>query len=103
MLYGLFLSARRPAPGSRLPVLYLFIAFYSVLHIFTWAMVRYRLPVDAVLVVFAAVGLADLYTRGAALATRAHWTAASGEQGAEGALRSLFLALGRLRNPGAGN
>ena len=35
----------------------LFVAFYSVLHIFTWAMTRYRLPVDAVLLPFAALGL----------------------------------------------
>ena len=35
----------------------LFVAFYSVLHIFTWAMTRYRLPVDAVLLPYAALGL----------------------------------------------
>lgn len=35
----------------------LFVLFYSLLHIFTWAMSRYRLPVDAVLLPFAALGL----------------------------------------------
>ncbi len=35
----------------------LFVAFYSVLHIFTWAMTRYRLPVDAVLLPYAALGI----------------------------------------------
>ena len=44
-------------------LLYLFILFYSVLHIFTWAMVRYRLPVDAVLLPFAALAIEDLFTR----------------------------------------
>jgi hypothetical protein len=34
-----------------------FVVFYSLLHIFTWAMTRYRLPVDAVLLPFAALGL----------------------------------------------
>jgi hypothetical protein len=37
----------------------LFILFYSLLHIFTWAMPRYRLPVDAVAVPFAALALAE--------------------------------------------
>jgi hypothetical protein len=35
-------------------------AFYSVLHIFTWAMPRYRLPVDAAALPFAAIALNDL-------------------------------------------
>lgn len=35
----------------------LFVVFYSVLHILTWAMTRYRLPVDAVLLSFAALGV----------------------------------------------
>jgi hypothetical protein len=33
-------------------------AFYSVLHVLTWAMLRYRLPVDAVLLIVAAVATA---------------------------------------------
>jgi hypothetical protein len=35
----------------------LFSLAYSVLHIFTWAMPRYRLPVDAVMMSFAALAL----------------------------------------------
>ena len=38
----------------------LFILFYSVLHILTWAMSRYRLPADAVLLIYAAVGISHL-------------------------------------------
>lgn len=35
----------------------LFVFFYSLLHVLTWAMTRYRLPVDAVLLPYAALGL----------------------------------------------
>jgi hypothetical protein len=35
-------------------------AFYSLLHILTWAMPRYRLPVDAVALPFAALALVEL-------------------------------------------
>jgi hypothetical protein len=38
-----------------------FVVFYSVLHIFTWAMPRYRLPVDAVLLPFAALGILTVW------------------------------------------
>lgn len=68
MLYGIFLAILR-AKGQRIlnlgeaPLrtssifLVAFIVFYSVLHIFTWAMPRYRLPVDAVALPFAALAL----------------------------------------------
>ena len=57
MVYGLWLSR---ADWRRYTMLYLFIGFYSILHIMTWAMTRYRLPVDAVLLLFAALGIAAL-------------------------------------------
>ncbi len=68
MLYGLYLSLR---PTSftvyrlafsihRFRLLYLFIVVYSLLHIVTWAMSRYRLPVDAVMLLFAALALRRL-------------------------------------------
>lgn len=74
MLYGLALVARqglsqprsgilesmRRSPGF---VLFLFVTVYTLIHLLTWTLVRYRLPVDAVLVLFAAVGLQDLYRR----------------------------------------
>jgi hypothetical protein len=44
-------------------LLLLFMAFYSLLHILTWAMTRYRLPVDAVAIIFAALAIADLGRR----------------------------------------
>ncbi len=89
MIYGLILSAgyawrrRRTLPaderGAALALLYLFIVIYTGIHVLTWTGIRYRLPVDTVLVIFAAVGLADLYARvsywgqslrGASLATK---------------------------------
>jgi hypothetical protein len=65
MLYGLFLAVRyalrRSAQvkftTSPLMLCLLFSLAYSLLHIFTWAMPRYRLPVDAVMLSFAALGL----------------------------------------------
>ena len=58
MIWGVILAARRY--GSRLALLYLFMGFYSVLHILTWAMSRYRLPVDAVALPFAAMAIVEL-------------------------------------------
>jgi hypothetical protein len=74
MLYGLYLSLRpsrltinrSPLTTNHFLLLYLFILVYSLLHIFTWAMSRYRLPVDAVLLLFAALALAELAGRWAA-------------------------------------
>jgi hypothetical protein len=43
-------------------LLLLFALFYSVLHVLTWAFPRYRLPVDAVLMPFAALAIVALIT-----------------------------------------
>jgi 4-amino-4-deoxy-L-arabinose transferase-like glycosyltransferase len=76
MLYGLFLSiVKKPAEkGNRLLALFtlpeglliIFILIYSAVHLLTWALIRYRLPVDAVLIPFAAVSIEKLYQRIAA-------------------------------------
>jgi hypothetical protein len=72
MLYGLFRAirdrARLPSSGlaftsNPLALILLFVTFYSVLHILTWAMPRYRLPVDAVMLPFAALAVLDLAGR----------------------------------------
>jgi hypothetical protein len=74
MLYGLWLALRHAGLGrslsswlrfstTPLALALLFVAFYSLLHVLTWAMIRYRLPVDAVLLPFAALALADLWHR----------------------------------------
>ncbi len=60
VIYGLLLALRRWREWS---LLYLFVVVYSGIHLLSWALVRYRLPVDAVLIVFASAGLADLLQR----------------------------------------
>ncbi|HTP07530.1 MAG TPA: hypothetical protein VMP08_04725, partial [Anaerolineae bacterium] len=65
MIYGLFLALRyalhRAADvkftTSPLMLCVLFSLAYTLLHVFTWAMPRYRLPVDAVMLSFASLGL----------------------------------------------
>jgi hypothetical protein len=70
MLYGLWLAIRQQRPLNTLnawarfsckplALVLLFIVFYSVLHIMTWAMARYRLPVDAVAMPFVALALTE--------------------------------------------
>lgn len=81
MLYGLVLAIRdarpggplRPPPDSRmetpdlrlvyLVVFMLFITVYTAIHLASWANVRYRLPVDAFLILFAGYGLNHLLCR----------------------------------------
>lgn len=38
-------------------LLYLFVFVYTLIHLLSWALIRYRLPVDALLVVFASAGI----------------------------------------------
>lgn len=72
MLCGLWMAVRRfgplrtPAAWTRFSVtpvalILLFMVSYSLLHILTWAMPRYRLPVDAVAMPFAALALAEVF------------------------------------------
>ena len=61
MLYGLWFSFRE---WRRYWLLYAFVVFYSLMHILTWAMIRYRLPVDAVLILFAALAIGSLIPPG---------------------------------------
>jgi len=66
MLYGFI---RKLADGEfrRLSsftwLVLLFVLSYTGMHILTWALIRYRLPADAIMLLFAAVGLLDLYAR----------------------------------------
>lgn len=46
-------------PGAAVWLLYLFMAVYTLIHLLTWALIRYRLPVDSVLVFFAAIALEE--------------------------------------------
>jgi len=67
MLIGLFYAPfsnqlkqklRIEAP---LMLLYIFIVVYAGIHILTWTLIRYRLPIDAILVIFAALSLERLW------------------------------------------
>jgi len=73
MIYGLVLSVRKTdsKEGNRwinlilspVGVLLMFVTIYSAIHLLTWALIRYRLPVDAVLILFAALAISDLAQR----------------------------------------
>lgn len=69
MLYGLYRAlTRQRKPGLALisdPVflLVLFMLIYSGIHILSWALIRYRLPVDALLTIFAGLAFTDIYNR----------------------------------------
>lgn len=56
-LLGLFFSRHSWKQAS---LIYLFVVIFSLMHIMTWASVRYRLPIDAVLMPFAALALVNL-------------------------------------------
>ncbi len=57
MVIGLWLWLREPAksPANLAAgvLLLLFVVVYSAIHILSWTLIRYRLPVDAVLLIFA--------------------------------------------------
>jgi 4-amino-4-deoxy-L-arabinose transferase-like glycosyltransferase len=57
MLLGLYLSFSRWR--SFVP-LYLFIVIHTTIHLLSWPSLRYRLPVDAVLMVFAGITIIEL-------------------------------------------
>jgi hypothetical protein len=70
MIYGMYLAlhslndpAHCPFRARHVTLALLFMAFYTLLHVATWAMPRYRLPVDAVALPFAAVALTCLAHR----------------------------------------
>jgi 4-amino-4-deoxy-L-arabinose transferase-like glycosyltransferase len=69
MLYGLIRALRagkqavRLRPPAPVTLVYLFLLLYTGIHILTWTLIRYRLPVDAVLLAFAGLALLDLFLR----------------------------------------
>lgn len=69
MLYGLlqalFNHSGEIQKGlfSPIALLFLFTILYTAIHVLTWTLIRYRLPVDAVMLVFAGYGVADLYRK----------------------------------------
>jgi 4-amino-4-deoxy-L-arabinose transferase-like glycosyltransferase len=73
MIYGLFLAVKRVFSEkgnwivnlftSPTGLLLLFAVIYTSIHILTWTLIRYRLPVDAALIPFAGLAIFDLYSR----------------------------------------
>lgn len=65
MLYGLWVSLKGRRAGlfksasAPILLLYLFIGIYTLIHLLSWALIRYRLPIDAVLLVFAGLGVKE--------------------------------------------
>jgi hypothetical protein len=65
MLFGIvqvFRSELRTKEGWKSPSYLLlgFVIVYSAIHLLSWSLIRYRLPVDAILIVFAAYGISEL-------------------------------------------
>jgi hypothetical protein len=59
MIYGTLRTlVKRPTPSAWL--MYLFVITYTGMHLLSWALIRYRLPVDAVMVIFASLAVTDL-------------------------------------------
>ena len=62
MIYGVALSVQRirrshdVVQAHGIVLLYLWVGFYAGIHLLTWTLIRYRLPVDVVLLMFAALG-----------------------------------------------
>lgn len=67
MIYGLLLSFSRQKLKILLAdpktLLLLFALVYTAIHLLSWALIRYRLPVDSVMVLFAGVGILDVWRR----------------------------------------
>lgn len=67
MIAGIIISLRHRKRGSfsTQPVfaLLLFAVVYTIIHLLTWTLIRYRLPIDAVLLPFAALALVALWFR----------------------------------------
>ena len=59
MLYGFIYYLHR-ALSSEALILYLFIFTYTAIHLLSWTLIRYRLPIDAVLLIFAGAALVKL-------------------------------------------
>lgn len=66
MVYGLVLGLRKRAASFadwlRQPqtLLVLFMLFYTALHVLTWTLIRYRIPIDAILILYAGLALVTL-------------------------------------------
>ncbi|MFN2236499.1 MAG: ArnT family glycosyltransferase [Anaerolineales bacterium] len=66
MLYGLWLSFKLvrnpqfPEQAMQIILLYMFMVVYTGIHLVSWTLIRYRLPIDAVLLIFAGFAITHL-------------------------------------------
>lgn len=65
LVSGVVLALARPTPGGPrgATLILLVAALYSLVHLATWTLVRYRLPVDAILMPFAALSIVSVFQR----------------------------------------
>jgi hypothetical protein len=69
ILYGLWIAlvqtwkSRTSDERRSILLLLLFILIYTGIHLMSWTLIRYRLPVDAVLIIFAGLGITTLLER----------------------------------------
>ncbi len=73
MLYGMVLSGKKMLLGqgnsflksifSPEGLLLTFVVVYSTIHILIWTLIRYRLPVDAVMIIFSGFAVDDIFKR----------------------------------------
>jgi len=68
---GIYLTRKR---WNDLLPLYLFMIIHTGVYAVTWTMIRYRMPIDAVLIPFSAVALIYLYKRFSLLFFKSHRT-----------------------------
>lgn len=61
IVFSLFSRRRKLEISSPVILLILFVVIYTGVHVLTWTLIRYRLPIDAVLVVFAGLAFNELY------------------------------------------
>lgn len=53
LIYSLMNGKVRRRTLANASLLLLFVSFYTVIHLLSWALVRYRLPVDAIMLIYA--------------------------------------------------
>lgn len=69
MLYGLWIAlaqtwkSRTAEERWSIALLLMFVLIYTGVHLFSWTLIRYRLPVDALLLIFAGLGITTLLGR----------------------------------------
>ena len=59
MIYGLVRHLSHSLLSKNL-ILYLFVISYSGIHLLSWALIRYRLPVDTILIIFASLTIIEI-------------------------------------------